>query len=182
MILSSWRCSLKRSTKIILASVIGTILIAAGYVKYGLIWNYFTYKQEFEDVLEYKYDKHVIIKNMSFDMFHNEYHGYAFFEENPEVVFHVGQTGENKKIEDAFEYEFFKTRASSDIKSIVDKLLPDNKHARAEVMDETKKEIEVVIWHDKSVKVETEKKLIKAIADQGYEVKNITITNEYEER
>jgi hypothetical protein len=60
--------------------------------------------------------------------------------------------------------------------------LPDNKHARAEVMDETKKEIEVVIWHDKSVKIETEKKLIKAITEQGYEVKNMTITNEYEER
>jgi biopolymer transport protein ExbD len=60
--------------------------------------------------------------------------------------------------------------------------LPDNKHARAEVMDETKKEIEVVIWHDKSVKIETEMKLIKAITEQGYEVKNMTITNEYEER
>jgi hypothetical protein len=173
---------LKRSSKIILASVFGTILLAAGYVKYGLIWNYFFYKQEFEDVLKYKYDKPVIIKNMSFDMFHNEYHGYAFFEENPEVVFHVGQTGENKKIIDAFEYEFLTTKASSDIKLITDKLLSGTKHVRAEVMDETKKEIEVVIWYDKSVNIETEKKLIKAITDQGYKVKNMSITNEYEKR
>ncbi|WP_226537501.1 hypothetical protein [Fictibacillus halophilus] len=173
---------MKRRTKIIIASLIGSILIAAGYVKYGLIWNYFYYKQEFEDVLEYKYDKPVIIKNMSFEMLYNEYHAYAYFEENPEVVFHVGQTGKNKQIEDAFEYVLFRIRVSSDIKSVVDRLLPDNKHARAELMDETKKEIEVVIWHDKGVSIETKKKLIKAITDQGYEVKNMTITNEYQER
>lgn len=173
---------MKKRTMILLASVFITILLAAGYIRYGLIWNYLYYKQEFQDHLEYKYDKPVIIKDMSFDMFHNEYHGYAFFEENPEVLFHVGQTGENKKISDAYEYESRRAVASSDIKVIVDKLLPGNKHARAEVIDVAKKEIEVVIWHDTSVKVGTEQKLLKAITDKGYEVKNITITNEYDER
>jgi hypothetical protein len=171
---------LKKRPVIFLVSVFIIFFLAAGYVRYGLFWNYLYLKQEFQDYLEYKYDMPVIIKDVSFEMFDNEYHGYAYFEDKPKVVFHVGQSGENKEITDAYEYESFGATATSDVKSIANKLLPDNQHARAEIIDMARKEIEVVIWYDNDIKKGTEEMLLTAITKKGYVVKNIYITNDYE--
>ncbi|MFE1245189.1 hypothetical protein ACFW35_13740 [Fictibacillus sp. NPDC058756] len=171
---------MKKRSIILLVSIFITILLATGYVKYGLVWNYFYYKQEFEDYLEYKYDKPVMIKEVSYDMFHDKYDGYAFFEAKPNIVFHVGLYGKNKEIRDSYEYEAFSEQATSDVKSIADKLLPDHQHARAEVIDLAKQEIEVVIWYDKEFKEGIDEALLTKILNKGYVVKNITITNDYE--
>jgi hypothetical protein len=178
--IKSRRNNLKKRTIFLLVSLFTTILLVTGYVKYGLVWNYFYYKQEFEDYLEYKYDKHVMIKEVSYDMFHDKYYGYAYFEGEPNIVFHVGQYGKNKEIRDAYKYEAFREQATADVKSIAKKLLPDHQYARAEVIDLDKKEIEVVVWYDKEFKEATDETFLTMILKKGYVVKNITITNDYE--
>jgi hypothetical protein len=174
------RNTLRKRTILLLVSIFAIFLLASVYLKYGLLWNYLYYKQEFADYLEYKYDKQVIIKAVSFDMFHNEYHGNAFFEGNPKIIFHVGQTGENKETTDSYDYEAFREKASADVKSISDRLLPDHQHARAEVIDINKKEIEVIVWYDEEFKEGTDEAFLAEIQKHGYVIKNITITNDYE--
>lgn len=116
-------------SKIILASamIFAIIGVFIFYFFYGLPWDFFSYKNKFDEYLEDKYNKDFVIEEISFDFFHGKtYHAYAHAKESTDLTFYVGQNTSTGKIEDSYHYETWQKQAKGELGPIVEKFFPDN--------------------------------------------------------
>ncbi|HYK71841.1 MAG TPA: hypothetical protein VEV44_01750 [Pseudoneobacillus sp.] len=153
---------------------ISVVILLSGFICYffyGTPWDLFSYKNDFAKYLETKYDNEFVIKDISFDFFHNGiYHAYAHIMDQPGFTFYVGQNPYTKRIEDSYVSEIWQKQAKEELGPIVEKFFPDKINYSVETIVETN------LFNDYEPPIPNYKKHVTA--DVGISMNEFDITNE----
>lgn len=119
---------LKLRTSLILIMLGLTIGIA--FIFLGTPWGFWKYENNFRMYLENKYHKDFRVENMSYDMFHGGlFSAQAYFIDQPDIKFYVGQNYKTKQIEDGYYSAIWQHQVRNDLAPMVEKIFPKSTYS-----------------------------------------------------